>query len=347
VIARHMQDGGPARRLDVGIHGDSTNLDARSLTSASSMFWAGSGERLPSIVHPHAAIERAFPMGAGSGVPAPTPEAPTVDARAVRRRSVLDGALAQFNRLQGRVSITDRERLTRHADQLRDLELALTPGAVAPIAPVPTALACSEPTFGPTSGLSHARSAELLVDTLALAIGCNQADVGTFEAFDLEEGAWGHVSHPDLAATFAGENYHGAWHKASDQGLDYARRGFTAINQWHGTLFARLLQRLDEIDEGDGSALDHTLVLWISDFGHGGGHSSDNLPVVIAGNAGGARLGRHVNFARNPTSSYGDDDQPGNHNLAVTLAQAFGIAGDRFGDYDRVAQPVEAGPLVL
>jgi hypothetical protein len=89
------------------------------------------------------------------------------------------------------------------------------------------------------------------------------------------------------------------------------------------------------------------MVLWICDFGHGGGHASDNIPIVLAGNAGGAALGRHVNYGSDPTGPYGDSSQPGNHNVAVTLTQAFGISGNTFGDYNNVAQSVQAGPLSL
>lgn len=341
VIARHMQDGRTPRRFDVGIADASLDLGARNVSDEpTQVFWSGNDEHIPSIIHPHVALQRAFPGGA---MPAPTPTEPTVDARAIRRRSALDGALAQFQSLRGRVSAADRARLDRHAEHLRSLEMAVSE---VPTRPPESTASCGAPGLDP-SAASHARAAEVLVDTLALAMACNVADVGTFKAFDMEEGAWGHVVHPDLAPTFGGENYHGAWHKASDQRLDYARRAFTAINAWHGSLFARLLRRLDEIDEGDGTALDHSLVLWISDFGHGGGHATDNLPIVLAGNAGGASLGRHVNFARNPTSPFGDASQPGNHNLCVSLLQAFGVPGDRFGDYTNVSQPVGPGPLSL
>jgi hypothetical protein len=54
-----------------------------------------------------------------------------------------------------------------------------------------------------------------------------------------------------------------------------------------------------------------------------------------------------VNYASDPISPYGAPSQPGNHNLAVTLTNAFGIPGDTFGDYTNVIQPVEAGPLAL
>lgn len=350
LIARHMQDGGVPRRLDVGVDNASLDLRARSLSDEpTQVFWSGDNEHISAIIHPHVALERAFPAGSTPTPtePTPTEPVPSVDPRAIRRRSALDGALAQFESLRGRVSASDRVRLERHAEHLRAIEVAVG-GTVTP-GPTPgpgTSASCGAPGIDP-SAATHARAAELLVDTLALGMACNVADVGTFKAFDLEEGAWGHVSHPDLAATFGGENYHNAWHKASDQRLGFARRAFSAINTWHGSLFARLLSRLDEIDEGDGTALDHSLVMWISDFGHGGGHATDNLPVVIAGNAGGARLGRHVNFASDPTSPYGSASQPGNHNLCVSLLQAFGVADDRFGDYGAVEQSVTPGPLSL
>ncbi len=334
VIARHMQDGGVPRRFDLAIEERSLDLGASSLSNEfPRMFWSGNDEAISSIIHPHAALDIAFPASSSA------PGEPTVDPRLVRRRSVLDGALAQFGRLRGRVSADDRARLDRHADHLRAIEQSLQD------VEVPAGPMCDRPSFGAPG--THARAAEILVDTLALAMACGRADVGTFRAFDLPESALGHISHPDLAQTFAGEGYHGAWHRASDMRIDYARRAFTAINAWHGQLFARLLTRLDEIDEGGSTALDNTMVVWLSDFGHGGGHSADNLPVVFAGNAGGATLGRHVNYAANPAGNYGDENQPGNHNLAVSMMNAFGITGDRFGDYANNRQPVQPGPLTL
>jgi hypothetical protein len=338
-IARHMQDGGLPRRLDLAVSMDSTNPDSNGLSQEfEHVFWSGDNELVESVIKPQLAFDRVFPNGPPDGSAPP----PSVDYLALRRRSVLDGVLEDFNRLQGRVSAADRARLEAHADRIREVEKALDGGGTGPVP-----LACADGLDVPLTGLDHRGVAESQIDILAYAIACNLFDVGTFKVNDLEENAWGHVSHPNLAETFAGENYHGAWHRASDQGLSTARAAFTAINAWYGSLFARLLQKLDQIDEGDGTALDNTMVLWACDFGHGGGHSSDNFGVVMAGNAGGAALGRHVNYASDPTSSYGDPSQPGNHNLAVTMANAFGITGDTFGDYTNVSQPVEPGPLAL
>ena len=342
VIARHMQDGGVARRLDLGVDDRSTSSGGNGLSNEPTRtYWSGNNELIETIIRPQLAFERVFETGIGGGGNQAS------DAVTARRRSVLDAVLENFNTLQNRVSAADRERLQTHAEKIRELEQSIeTTVAAGP--PPPTPASCEENLdLGSVNGISHARAAEMQVDILSYALACNHADVGTFKVFDLEEGAWGHISHPDLAPTFGGENYHGAWHRASDQTQPSARRAFTAINTWFGELFARLLRNLDQIDEGDGTALDNTMVLWVSDFGHGGGHSSDNLPIVFAGNAGGAALGRHVNYAANPTSPYGASSQPGNHNLAVTMTQAFGIGGDRFGNYNSVQQSVGAGPLSL
>ncbi|NUO48553.1 MAG: DUF1552 domain-containing protein [Polyangiaceae bacterium] len=339
VIAQHMQDGGLARRLDLGVSMDSTNPDSNGLSQESQqVFWSGDNEQIESVIKPELAFDRVFPNGPPDG----TEPRPSVDYLALRRRSVLDGVLEDFNRLQGRVSAADRARLEAHAARIREVEQSLEGGGTGPVP-----LACADGLDVPLTGLDHRGVAETQIDILAYAIACNVFDVGTFQVHDLEENAWGHVSHPNLAETFAGENYHGAWHRASDGQIGTARAAFTAINAWYGALFARLLQKLDQIDEGEGTALDNTMVLWACDFGHGGGHSSDNFAVVMAGNAGGATLGRHVNYASDPTSPYGDDSQPGNHNLAVTMTNAFGITGDTFGDYNTVIEPVEPGPLAL
>ena len=342
IIARHMQDGGPAKRLDLGVANESLDMNSNGISrDHTQTYWSGDNELLDTHVRPDLVFDRVFP-----GAPTEPVTQPTKNLLTVRRRSVLDGVLKQFGDLEGRVSSNDRLRLQAHAEKIREIE-----GSLSDTTDVPVSQSCAAGPSVSFANMTHKDVAEIQVDVLAQAMACNLADVGSFKIFDLEEAAWGHVNHPDLAATFAGENYHGAWHKASDQNLDYARRAFTAVNTWYGELFARLLMRLDAIDEGDGTALDNSMVVWFSDFGHGGGHGSDNLHLVLAGNANGATLGRHINYAAqynaDPNSPNGNELQPGNHNLAVTMAQAFGINGNSFGDYTAVRQPVSPGPLDL
>lgn len=343
VIAKHMQDGGLARRLDLSIHDESTDPSStRTSRFRGNVFWTGHDEWVESIVNPSVTFDTVFPGGTG----APPPEEPAVDFAARRRGSVLDAVLGDFNSLMGRVSSGDRDRLDRHAERLREIEQSLQRTGSSPM--LPRSASCDSPSFPSRTGLTHAQAADLQVDLLAHAIACNQFDVGTFRIFGLSEQSLSHVNHPELARTFAGENYHGAWHSASDQGLAHSRRAFAAVDAWYGSLFARLLAALDGYDEGNGTALDNTCVLWLSEFGHGGGHQVGSMHVVFAGNVGGAAMGRHVDFHnRDYLEPWRDENNPGNHNLAVTLLQAFGVSGDRFGNYDNVAHPVRPGPLSL
>ena len=344
IIARHMQDGGSARRLDVGVHNQSHDTSKSGLANGGTKtYWSGDNELLDTFIRPDVIYNKIFPGGPPSQGPSPYENLLT------RRQSVLDAVHDRFTTLKGRVSADDRVRLEQHATKIRELEGALVSDREALAASTCRNLPAA-PSF---EGASHQRLAELNVDLLAMAMGCNLFDVGTYKVYDLNELYLAHIQHPDMTEAFAGEDYHGAWHRAADGRMAVARRAFTAINRWYAELFTRLIVKLDEIDEGSGSALDHSMVLWWSDFGHGGGHSSDNLHLLFAGHAGGAELNRHVDFAstygRDPADPYGDSRQPGNHNLAVTMTQAFGIQGDRFGDYNEanLIEPVEDGPLTL
>lgn len=86
-------------------------------------------------------------------------------------------------------------------------------------------------------------------------------------------------------------------------------------------MVAYLLQQMDSINEGDGTLLDNSLVLWMNQFGDGGSHSGDDLPIVTAGGLG-KRLqtGRHLAFTDRSTND-----------LFVTLLRLFGGADTTFG----------------
>ncbi|MEL6546033.1 MAG: DUF1552 domain-containing protein, partial [Myxococcota bacterium] len=326
-IARHMRDGGAPRRLDVGVEwGTSVDPSSTGLSDGHTrVFWSGLNERISTQMRPDLAFDAAFPdvnVGGGSTTVTDT----ELDLQAIQRKSVLDSVLTRFNALRGRVSASDRERLDLHASKIREIESSLQTTREEQREVVLPAL-CGEAPSIDLSDLDHRRAAEAQIDILAHAMACNHADVGTFKIMDMPREAFNFISNPsaasDIDATFAGTNYHNAWHKASDGKVDpeteaTARRAFTAIIGWYGDLFARLMTRLDAIDEGDGTALDNTMVLWISDFGPAGGHNCSNLHTVMAGNAGGASLGRYVNLgAGDPSENYGSrDGDAGVHNLA-------------------------------
>jgi hypothetical protein len=85
---------------------------------------------------------------------------------------------------------------------------------------------------------------------------------------------------------------------------------------------AYLCGKLDAIPEGEGTLLDNTVVLWINELGRGNSHSRNNIPIVMAGSAGGYfRTGRFLQY----------DETPHN-NLLVSLLNAFGISDTTFGN---------------
>jgi hypothetical protein len=93
--------------------------------------------------------------------------------------------------------------------------------------------------------------------------------------------------------------------------------------KYYSDQVALLLNELQSFDEGGTSLLDHTLVLWISEYGDGGAHNTDDIPVVLAGGLGGAvRTGQHLSFSgQNRTTN----------DLFVTLLNLFGGTDTQFG----------------
>ena len=102
------------------------------------------------------------------------------------------------------------------------------------------------------------------------------------------------------------------------------------------TLETHLLQTLASVPEGDGTMLDNTLVLWLSEFGDGDGHASNNLPTVLAGNVcGRLNKGQHLDHTGR---SVGD--------LNTTILNGLGFDDQTFGYVDESWDgPTVTGPL--
>jgi len=98
---------------------------------------------------------------------------------------------------------------------------------------------------------------------------------------------------------------------------------YQKIAQWHVAQYGYLLGRLSEMKEGEGSVLDHSMILFGSGLRDGNSHSPRNLPLVIAGRAGGRlQTGQHLVCEPNTPLS----------NLYLSLLSAFGTPVDRFAD---------------
>ena len=96
------------------------------------------------------------------------------------------------------------------------------------------------------------------------------------------------------------------------------------INTYHVSLFNYFLDRLAETSDGDGSVLDHIAILYGSAISDGNRHDIHNLPILLAGGAGGRiQGGRHVKYAEGTQRLT---------NLQLTLLNALGVPAEAFGD---------------
>jgi hypothetical protein len=127
---------------------------------------------------------------------------------------------------------------------------------------------------------------------------------------------------------------------------------YQTVNTFYAQQFASLLGKLSAIKDADGSSvLDNSAVLFTSEFGDGDAHYHFNLPMVVAGKAGGAfSPGRHILYPSTPDSGSGAietarrADKP-LANLYISIMQAFGMNVSTFGSVDGTT-PYGTGPLV-
>jgi hypothetical protein len=98
---------------------------------------------------------------------------------------------------------------------------------------------------------------------------------------------------------------------------------FAVLNRYHVQLFAYFLEKLAKLPDGEGTLLDHSLILYGSGMSDGNSHNHDPLPIVLAGRAGGALQGnRHLRQPQLTPMS----------NLLLATLNKLGCPEERFGD---------------
>ena len=162
---------------------------------------------------------------------------------------------------------------------------------------------------------AYADHARLMFDLQMLAYQGDITRVITFQlARELSGRTYPEVGVPD------------PHHPLSHHGNDPEKvEKISRINRFHVSLFAEYLEKLKATQDGDGSLLDHTVLLYGSGMGNPSTHDHDNLPILVAGGAScGVRGGRHVKFERGTPLA----------NLHLTLLDRVGVRLDSFGDSD-------------
>ena len=113
------------------------------------------------------------------------------------------------------------------------------------------------------------------------------------------------------------------WHHISHHGNEAEKlASLVKINTWHISLFGKFLQRLRDTPDGDGSLLDHSLMLWGSGMSDSNSHSAIDVPLLLAGGASGRLKGNRHLAAPKATPLA---------NAMLDVAQSFGAETDRLG----------------
>jgi len=271
-----------------------------SCTYTNTISWATPTSPLPMELNPQVVFERMF--GDGS-----TPEQRA--ARRKRDRSVLDSLTGSLSRLRTDVSASDRARLDDYTQNVREIERRLQ------IAMKASAVAPSD--FGVPVGVPQTfdEHIKLQFSLLALAFQADFTRVGTLLfARDLTG-----RTYPECEAPTSG--FHGVSHHGEDPRQIAL---LSKINQYHVKMLAYLIDKLAKTQDGDGTLLDHSLVLYGSNMGNSNQHVHYDVPHVLVGTLNGKVKGnRHIAYPTKtvPTGS-----------LLLTVLDKFGIAQDTIGD---------------
>jgi hypothetical protein len=292
------------------------------------MFHVSSGNPVGSEPDPRIAWNRlsGFVPTAGSAPPAPTAK----DRLRRNRKGVLDYVSQELDRAKAKVGSADRQRLEAHTARLSEMnaEMAKLDNATAgtPLFGCTRSNVSLPAGFSPYTQATIDLAAKAHCQNIAMALSCDISRVATLQdVFGNPSLKWLGIN------SFGGvADFHGLVHEKGVSAPDTLFAGY----KWNATVVAYLLQQMDSINEGDGTLLDNSLVLWINQFGEGSNHNCDDLPIVLAGGLGKRiQTGRHLAFTGRTTND-----------LFVTLLRLFGGNDTTFG---HGGSDTNKGPLSL
>jgi hypothetical protein len=223
-----------------------------------------------------------------------------------QKRGILDSVLETARSFSSGVGPSDRKTLDEYLGSIRDVERRVEIGETQSDRELPL---ISQPSGVPNDYRDYAK---LMFDLQVLAYQADLTRVGTFMLCKELNGR----TYPEIGVS---EGHHSLSHHGDSA---EKKELLARVNTYHATLFAYFLERLGGTPDGDGSLLDHSIILYGSGHGDPNLHEPKELPIVVAGGGvGQLRGGRHIRYAR-----------PSLSNLHVTLLDKLGVPIERFGD---------------
>jgi len=263
----------------------------------STISWKAPTVPMPMETNPRVVFERMF------GRPG------SADDRLLRmrqNRSILDSVRGDVSSLEKGLGARDRVRLDQYLEHVREVEgrIQRAEKKAATDLEIPQA-----PVGIPDKWEEHAT---LMFDLMALAY---EADLTRVFSFMLNREA-SQLVFPDLG-------FNEPWHHVSHHGNEPEKLALLVkLNTFQISLFSKFLDRLKETPDGDGSLLDHSVILWGSGMSDSNTHSPLDVPYLMVGKGAGAFVGnRHLVAPKGAQLA----------NVMLTVAQKYGAEIDKFG----------------
>lgn len=278
-----------------------------SCAYSNTLSWSSPTTPLPYETNPRAVFERLF----GDG------ESTDPAARAMRERenaSLLDFVMSDAKRLEAGLGASDRRKMSDYMDSVREVERRIQK-AEAQNAQSVTAGNSGLPVLDRPDGIppTFEEHIQLMYDLMTIAFQADLTRVITM-MYSREGGnrTYASIGVPDA--------HHGLSHHMNDPAK---MAKLQLIDHHHVDMFSYFLGKLQAAQDGDGSLLDHSVVVYGSSLSDSNRHLHYNLPTVLAGGGSGkVRGGRHIRYPEHTPMT----------NLYLTLLDGAGVREDKVGD---------------
>jgi hypothetical protein len=303
IAAQHLGDQTRFASLELGCDDSRTigNCDSGySCAYTNSLAWRGPATPMPPETNPRLVFERLF----GD---IDTSLSPEVRARRLRyRRSILDLVSERTSRLSADLGQSDKRKLDEYLSSIREIErrieraeqdlTGLTPGI-----DKPTGVPVEYPDY-----------VNLMFDLQLIALQTDQTRVIT-----MMMGREGSMrTYPEIGV--ADPHHPLTHHRGNPEWIEKVAQ----VNSLHVKLFAGFIGKLKATPDGDGTLLDHSMIVYGSGLSDGNKHAHDDLPVLMVGRGGGFRMGSHVVYPKQTPMT----------NLFLTLLDRMGVPSEKIGD---------------
>lgn len=307
LIAKHLSGQTPIPSLELGtepvISGIDSNVGYTRLYG-SHISWQTPTRPLAKEINPRVVYERLFGRNLNGD-----------QATNQSYANLLDFVLEDAKSVRGKLGRDDQFKMDEYLDSVRSvekqIEFASRPKADQWEPDVDPKLIEAHRPGTPQDFRQHI---EIMLDLMVLAFQTDSTRVSSFmfandvsgRNFSFLEGVQG--SHHELSH-----------HENNKEKIAQYQR----INRWHVDIFARMLAKMDGIQEGNGTLLDNSMILFGSSFSDGNRHDPDNLPILLAGQGGGTlKSGQHL----------AAEGQVPLCNVYLSMLRRYGIEIESFGD---------------